>query len=316
MEEIASPQVIQPSTKRMPELDGLRGIAILMVFLLHYIAESHTHDGNFGPLYRFAQIFRLGWSGVDLFFVLSGFLIGGILLDSRSSAHYFKPFYTRRLHRIAPVYYAWISVFGVVGFVVSKWGPSYVAELGTASVPVWVYYPFLQNLMFKSLSEFTRYWMGPTWSLAVEEQFYLVSPWLIRFLSLRRLTQFLIACVIGAPVLRYVLYPHSPGILGMYYVLTPCRADALALGMLAAVAWRTRARAWLAQHISYVKVASGVLLLGALAMVKWMPAPGNAIEAAMQYSWLAGCLVRVPDGSRSAPSAWRIRAVAALAIPA
>jgi peptidoglycan/LPS O-acetylase OafA/YrhL len=107
--------------RRWPELDGLCGGAILMVFLLHYVTDSRTHEGNFGLLYHFAQIFRLGWSGVDLFFVLSGFLIGGILLDARSSSNYFQTFYTRRIRRILPIYYVWIALYVCASYVIAKW---------------------------------------------------------------------------------------------------------------------------------------------------------------------------------------------------
>lgn len=258
-----------------------------MVFLLHYITDSRTHDGHFGLLYRFAAMFRLGWSGVDLFFVLSGFLIGGILLDACKSPRYFKTFYLRRACRILPVYYAWITVFALVGHAAAKWGAAHDSTMVLISVPVVVYYFFLQNMVFGPLPAFSHYWISPMWSLAVEEQFYLASPLLIRFLSPRRLTQVLIGCIVGAPVLRFLLYSRMPDGPEMAYVLMPCRADALAMGMLAAVAWRTSAKAWLAQHISLLKIILGVLLTGALAMVKWLPGPRNGFQAALQYSWLA-----------------------------
>jgi len=87
--------------KRLPELDGLRGLAILMVLLEHYAAES-TYGARGTLSVTLSRISRLGWTGVDLFFVLSGFLIGGILLDFRHSPSYLKTFYIRRAHRILP----------------------------------------------------------------------------------------------------------------------------------------------------------------------------------------------------------------------
>ncbi len=264
----------------------MRGLAILLVLSLHYITFGYN-NAEFGKLYRFAQIFRLGWSGVDLFFVLSGFLIGGILLDARESPNYFKAFYVRRIHRILPVYYTWIVLFAIDGSLAAEYGSVKESSGPLISVPVVVYYLFLQNLVFTPLSRFTTWWMSQTWSLAVEEQFYLVSPFLIRFLSRRRLTCVLAGCIIGAPILRAIVYSAKPGVLSPQYVLMPCRADALAMGMLLAIAWRSNAKAWISQRLRLAGILFAVLVAGALAMTKWMPNPQNRFEAAYQYSWLA-----------------------------
>lgn len=278
---------MKPENKnRWPELDGLRGAAILMVMLLHYLPQSRTHEGDFGLLYKFAQLFRLGWSGVDLFFVLSGFLIGGILLDVKSSPAYFRTFYIRRIHRILPIYYLWILLYAGTGYSIMRWGP-YADAAGLGPLRVGVYFLFLQNIVsLAPMSYFAQCFVLPTWSLAVEEQFYLVSPLVIRFLTPQRLARALLACVIGAPILRYLVF-RLPAGANLANVLMPCRADALAMGMLAALAWRGSAKHWLIQRISFLKVVSVVLLLGAAAMVKWMPGPRNAPEAAFQYSWVA-----------------------------
>jgi len=256
------------------------------VLSLHYVTFGYN-SAKFGTVYRFAQIFRLGWTGVDLFFVLSGFLIGGILLDARESPNYFRAFYVRRVHRILPVYYAWIGLFAIAGSVVAQRGLASDSNGPVISVPVIVYYLFLQNLVFTPLSRFTTWWMSQTWSLAVEEQFYLVSPFLIRYLSRRRLTRVLLGCIIVAPILRAIVYSAKPGVLSPQYVLMPCRADALAIGMLLAIAWRSNAKTWIAERARLASISLAVLIAGALAMTKWMPGPRNRFEAAYQYSWIA-----------------------------
>ena len=120
--EVVSPAA-SPASKepRILELDGIRGLAALVVVLFHYTiigpgASFHT------MLYWGRAVFRLGWSGVDLFFVLSGFLIGGILLDSRNSPRYFRTFYARRSFRILPLYFVWLALYPLAVAAYSRWG--------------------------------------------------------------------------------------------------------------------------------------------------------------------------------------------------
>jgi peptidoglycan/LPS O-acetylase OafA/YrhL len=275
---------------RIPELDGLRGLAILLVLLLHYIADSR--GGDFGSfLYRFKNVFRLGWSGVDLFFVLSGFLIGGILLEARESPNYFRAFYLRRVHRILPIYYLWVSLFVVVEFGAYHWLPAPLTVSAGAFHALHFYYLFLQNFFSEIHGSLGWYWLAVTWSLAIEEQFYLVAPLLVRFLPKRSLVFTLGITVILAPVLRALMYNYDASIgggKGYYYVLMPFRADALALGMLAAVAWKTpRVQTLLLSNRKAMNRLLVFLSLGLAILLKWFPGPSSHLTAVAGYSWLA-----------------------------
>src|SRR5271169_870729 len=105
-------------TKHVPELDGIRGIAILVVLVSHF---GSTATGDSARLGKFLnEAFGLGWAGVDLFFVLSGFLITGILLDSKGSGRYFSNFYARRTLRIFPLYFLYVFVFFHVAMPVGR----------------------------------------------------------------------------------------------------------------------------------------------------------------------------------------------------
>jgi peptidoglycan/LPS O-acetylase OafA/YrhL len=213
---------------RVAELDGLRGIAILLVLVFHYAPAT-------GPMRYLGDVFGIGWTGVDLFFVLSGYLITGILLDSVGQPHYYRNFIVRRSLRIFPLYYACLVLYCVLSFVPSPihWkafltiggGWWYVGYLGNIQV-------FLQNA-----------WPGaailtPLWSLQVEEQFYLSFPFLVWAAKRRTLAWILVCSVIGALLLRIALVVALPKNLMGTYALMPCRMDALAMGGLVAIAAR------------------------------------------------------------------------------
>jgi peptidoglycan/LPS O-acetylase OafA/YrhL len=238
-EIISSPaQTPQPNTpaKRIPELDGLRGFAISLVLLCHYL-----QDGRVGPRHSLAartgEVLGLGTFGVDLFFILSGFLIGGILLNSRSSPKYYSTFYRRRFFRIIPIYYCWLILFGLVMLAAKKWGVAGGADFTTIT-PYWAYFIFIQNY-FHGSTAIQAFWLGPLWSLAVEEQFYLLAPPLVRKLSPARLVKILMGVLVFSLLLRLFLSSFC-GADHDYWGINAstnwmfCHADDLALDMLVA----------------------------------------------------------------------------------
>src|SRR5260221_1555634 len=129
---------------RIPELDGIRGIAIGMVVVYHYFLTTlATTPGSTMAYFQAAG--RLAWTGVDLLFVLSGFLIGGILIDARESSNYFKVFYARRFFRILPIYVVWFCCVQLMILAIrlghaTEWGWFLKDRLPTFS-----YFLFLQN---------------------------------------------------------------------------------------------------------------------------------------------------------------------------
>lgn len=295
---------------RIPELDGLRGLAILMVIGLHYI--SYSPGGELGSeLYRFKALFRLGWSGVDLFFVLSGFLIGGILLKARESPNYFQAFYMRRVHRIFPIYYAWILLYLLIRGI--GWIPSALPVATTSLHRLPFYLLFLQNLTSMPFGTFDWYWLTVTWSLAIEEQFYLVAPVVIRFLSRRSLFIALCSTILLAPVLRELVFRYASPDHQYWYVLMPCRADSLAMGMLAALAWaRADVRISLLARKRSIYTALIVLFCGALVLLKYFPATTSHLTGVLGLSWLAFFYVTLllavlvdPAGKVAAMMRWK-----------
>lgn len=206
---------------RIAALDGVRGLAILLVLMMHclYIAPLVGVDIGSHP---YARLAMLGWSGVDVFFVLSGFLITGILVRGKGqrAGPYFRNFYMRRSLRIFPLYYVVICLLLYVL-------PNRPPATGSEQMSYLLYY---QNIRYACFGELA---FDParliTWSLAIEEQFYLVWPALVWFTSERALRRVCIAMVAIAIALRFVLI--TSGFEGTHF-LTPCRMDALAVGAL------------------------------------------------------------------------------------
>jgi peptidoglycan/LPS O-acetylase OafA/YrhL len=280
------------SSKRIPELDGLRGLAILLVVLCHYVANADHRPLNFF-VHRFFQALDFGWSGVNLFFVLSGFLIGGILLESRNSLRFFQTFYLRRVHRILPIYYLWILLYVVlvsaIVFLIRR--PIDLVHEGVpvsssdlAHVPRYIF--FLQNILY-SPSRLEWIWFVVVWSLAVEEQFYLLAPPLIRFLSRKALLITLVATVLLAPVFRGTLFLYFPKLRDFSHAGMPSHADALSLGILAVFAWRWEPfQRYIAAHPALLRRAFFCCGLGVIAVFWWLVHPPNFITIAIGYSVL------------------------------
>ncbi|MFT3698978.1 MAG: acyltransferase [Kofleriaceae bacterium] len=210
----------------MPALDGMRGIAVILV-LLHTF-DLLPHEGAAAYIRGLDEFFNAGWIGVQLFFVLSGFLITGILLDSREEPHYYKTFYTRRTLRIFPLYYAVLAVAFLILPALGI-GP---AGHGDHQGWLWSYTNNYAAAVGKGEAAFPHFW-----SLAVEEQFYLVWPFIVMMIGRRGVTILAPVMVVIAIAMR-VWARHRFGEEAAY-MFTPCRMDALALGALAAALVRS-----------------------------------------------------------------------------
>jgi peptidoglycan/LPS O-acetylase OafA/YrhL len=167
---------------RIAELDGVRGVAIGLVLIWHYFANGIVAPVEGTWLAHLKSMLGLTWSGVDLFLVLSGFLIGGILLDAKDSPNFFRTFYARRAFRILPLYFILIVLF-IEGWLLNRSGIATPLRIFNAYIPVWTYPLFVQNFAMVWRGSFGAAWLALTWSLAIEEQFYLLLPLVIRRVS-------------------------------------------------------------------------------------------------------------------------------------
>ncbi len=265
--------------ERMPELDGLRALAIIGVLLYHAFASA--------PLEFLRRATGLGWAGVDLFFVISGFLIGGILMDRKSAVNYYQVFYLRRFFRIVPLYAIVIApAILVIGLGLQTLFKGHsIAGSGWA---VWLYPFFLQNIGYALLLNLPHH-LGPAWSLAVEEQFYLVLPPLVRKLQPRTLIRVVVVAIVSAPLLRGLLvWLFAERSNAACYALLPCRWDALLLGVLCAYSirdrgWRERLLARLAGlRWAWAMLAAGMIGITAMGWSQWDPP-----VAIPGYTWIA-----------------------------
>jgi len=221
--------------RKLQALDGLRALAIILVFL-HHMSGHIPVVGRFTlGLNWFAD---QGWLGVDLFFVLSGFLITGILLDTREANNYFSGFYARRILRIFPLYYVVLTVVILVG----KWINSPPL---TATLPLpqdrWLYYCYLTNWLGLWKANYGPNYLAHFWSLAVEEQFYLVWPLIVWLARPRAIPWVAGGLAAVAAVVRVIWVAHSGPQQAIAWA-TICRLDELFAGALCAYLFRNPAR--------------------------------------------------------------------------
>lgn len=215
------------------ELDGVRGIACIAVVLLHTIIGIIPFaDGSFGLMMQNAlKPFLIG--GVDLFFVLSGFLISGILMDNKGASNFFRAFWTRRIARIFPVYFllyfSFLAAIAIHDVVQAPWMELWLLQ---ERLPLWPYAIFMQNFAMADVGEGGPRWIGVTWSLAVEEQFYFLLPPIVYLVARRSLLKIAIAAIIAAPFVRTAVWHEYTWFSS--YVLLPGRMDTLMFGVLGA----------------------------------------------------------------------------------
>ena len=232
--ELPDSNAIQPSggMNYISSLDGIRGLAILLVFFIH-LQQSGVVPAN---LHLVNALMHCGWCGVDLFFVLSGFLITLGLLESKGSVNYFSAFYMRRILRIFPLYYAVLAAAIIGGVIFSSYpiSPSWAAWLSHAL--------FLQNWWMPWLEPTSPNILGHFWSLGVEEQFYLVWPLCVWLLPRRYLPGFCIAICAAVLALRFFLVQYYNPFPQILLMNTATRADTLIVGALCAVVTRDRTR--------------------------------------------------------------------------
>lgn len=242
-----------------PQLDGLRGWAIILVMAYHFGLEHRAH-ANPGFLLDLSQI---GWAGVDVFFVLSGFLITTILVETKNSTGYIKNFLARRFLRIWPLYYACLILFFIILPIFATTLPEGLESMRDKQIWFWTY---LANWLFTLEGGFNQTSGGYFWSLAVEEQFYLVWPFVVLFVSEAKLLRIAFLLLTGSLSLRLILLVagFAPGAL---YTNTFTHLDGLAVGACIAVCWRNVA--WRESIKELARYILPFSLLGLL-IVRWI----------------------------------------------
>jgi peptidoglycan/LPS O-acetylase OafA/YrhL len=252
--------------RHIPALDGVRGLAIGLVLLahcLHLPLYGAVKPGNWQQ-YAY-QWTNLAWSGVELFFVLSGFLITKVLLENQDSPGFFRTFYARRACRILPLYFAVV----VVAFAGMHYLPhnAFWAQMFGGQFPWQSYATLTQNYAMGVSNKYGGDALAVTWSLAVEEQFYLVLPLVIRFFPRKYLPWLLAGGIPWAYLARMHFYLRGMS----SYVYAPCQADALLLGCL--LAWachQPAAYAWLQKQGGGLNLLL-LLLTAGLLFINRMP---------------------------------------------
>jgi peptidoglycan/LPS O-acetylase OafA/YrhL len=298
----------------MPTLDGVRGVAILWVVIHNFsVVDVPLTDNLSGHAFAFVQ--ASGWAAVTLFFALSGFLITGILLDSRNEENYYRNFYVRRTLRIFPLYYGVLFVAFVVLPVIGM-VPVHVAEEQHHQIWLWTYTSNWVLPFGNADKAFPHFW-----SLAVEEQFYLLWPFIVHRRSARFVLQLCLGLAVAALVIRLGMLAFGAPAEALY-TFSVTRMDAIALGGGAAAALRIPVlRAWLLAHWRSMLALSGAVFLSCLVLLHGLPRTGARSQTvgygllAIAFSLLVvslACADLVHDRSLMS-RLWRVRPLRVLA---
>lgn len=246
----------------LPVFDGLRGIAILLVLLTHAVALSLEPITQLDRVVR--SLARVGWTGVDLFFVLSGFLITGILLDTRGRPRWWRNFFARRTLRIFPLYYGALAFLFVLLPRLTRWSePDFMMLQDNQA---WFWGHAVNVLMAITGGHGAPLNTSHFWSLSIEEQFYLFWPFVVWLCSTRGLLRLAAIIMVAGIAFRLWLVladPFHNAAAG--YVLTPGRLDGLMTGAVLAVVARERGLARLQGMVPWA-AGAGIAVLVTIAI--------------------------------------------------
>jgi peptidoglycan/LPS O-acetylase OafA/YrhL len=252
----------------LPGLDGLRGFAILLVMAVHFVGGATPQTSG----ERLAvKLGSYGVLGVDLFFVLSGFLITGLLLDAKGRPHYFRNFYARRTLRIFPLYYA---VLAMLFLVLPRLAPLPPGLADARQHQAWLW-SYTANFFIAAKASWALTYVSHFWSLAIEEHFYLVWPLVVFAFRRETLERICLGVLAVALAERIALSLGGVSELSIS-VLTPCRVDTLCVGaLLATVARREGSPAPLIRSVGPTALAIGAAIIGVSAWCAatqlWLP---------------------------------------------
>jgi peptidoglycan/LPS O-acetylase OafA/YrhL len=272
----------------LPGLDGIRGMAILLVMAIHFLGDATPETAMQRVVVKAASY---GLLGVDLFFVLSGFLITGLLVDAKGKAHYFRNFYARRTLRIFPLYYLVLALLFVA---LPRLWPLTPALEQARSHQTWLW-TYTANFYIASRASWALTYVSHFWSLAIEEHFYLFWP-LIVFLFRRQTLERICAAVIaGGLLLRIGLAVGGVSELSIS-VLTPCRIDTLCVGALLALLCRREG--WLEEMVRRSGRAALALASVTIALSAWCAVAKTGLPVLHQirgslYALFFGALVLI-----------------------
>ena len=237
------------------ELDGVRGLAALLVVYVHlFLRWVPAHPA---PVFWLRTCSGMAWTGVDLFFILSGFLIGGILLRNREAENYYQVFYLRRAFRILPLYFVLLVCFFAIRFGLPL---GHSESFAAGGIPFWTYPLLIQNFPMAQTGAWGAAPLSITWSVALEEQFYIFLPLLIRALSPRAQLPVFTLLALSGPFFRWIIPVASPTF------LLPGSLEPFFAGVI--LAWLYQHRSDLFDAPKWGTVALAVCATGGLGMAR------------------------------------------------
>jgi len=280
----------------LPALDGVRGVAALIVMLHHFALDPAVTTP---AALRVVSAFRLAWCGVDLFFVLSGFLITRGLLEARGTPGYYRRFFVRRALRIVPLYYA--TLLGVLVLAPALLPGVTAAPIDAHQGWLWLYLTnFASALRGTGVFTNAHFDVNHFWSLAIEEQFYLVWPAAVALCGARRLPRLCAVLLAAGLATRFMLLRADVSSQALY-VLTPCRLDGLLLGAAMAAAMTSEAGRRALHRAAPWALAAGALGVGGIVArhgpafwTRPMMGPGYSLVALL-FAGAVGHVVTRPE---------------------